>query len=129
MSEPESIVTVDSRDHILLIGLNRPAKRNTFDEDLINALGRAYGRLEDESEAWVGVLFAHGDHFTGGLDLAQTAGWISEGRARHISADTVDPWGLVGRPRTKPLVAATQGWCLTAGVELLLASDIRIAAS
>jgi len=41
----------------------------------------------------------------------------------------VDPVGLHGRVRTKPLVTAVQGWCLTIGIELLLASDIRVAAS
>lgn len=43
------------------------------------------------------------------------------------NGDAVDPWGVSGRPRTKPLVVAVQGWCLTAGIELLLAADIRVA--
>ena len=38
-----------------------------------------------------------------------------------------DPWRLDG-PWTKPVVAAAHGWCMTAGIELLLAADIRIAA-
>ncbi|MCA9579520.1 MAG: crotonase/enoyl-CoA hydratase family protein, partial [Myxococcales bacterium] len=41
----------------------------------------------------------------------------------------VDPLGMRGRVRSKPLVMAVQGYCLTIGIELLLASDIRIAAS
>lgn len=122
-------VTVELRGHVLLIGLDRAHKRNAFDVDLLNSLAAAYARLEDDADAWVGVLFAHGDHFTAGLDLAQIAGRITSGQPAYDVDDAIDPWGLVGRPRSKPVVAAVQGWCLTLGIELLLASDIRIASA
>jgi enoyl-CoA hydratase len=127
--DDEPGVTTELRGHVLLMGLNRPAKRNAFDEAMLTALAEAYGRLEDDPQAWVGLLYAHGDHFTGGLDLAKVAGRIAEGKLRYESETALDPWGLVGRERSKPVVAATQGWCLTLGIELLLATDIRIAAA
>ena len=40
----------------------------------------------------------------------------------------MDPLGLHGRIRTKPIVIGVQGWVLTLGIELLLAADIRLAA-
>jgi len=40
----------------------------------------------------------------------------------------MDPVAVEGPPVRKPIVAATQGLCLTIGIELLLATDIRIAA-
>src|SRR5215831_7326364 len=119
-------VTVEQRKHVLLIGLDRPEKRNAFDVALLNDLAAAYGRLEDDADAWVGMLFAHGDNFTAGLDLAQIACRITSGQPAYDVGDAIDPWGLVGRPRSKPLVAAVHGWCLTLGIELLLAADIRI---
>ncbi|MEU8828140.1 crotonase/enoyl-CoA hydratase family protein [Streptomyces sp. NPDC048636] len=122
------VVTEELRGHVLLMGLNRPAKRNAFSLAMLHALARAYQRLEDDPDAWVGVLFAHGDHFTAGLDLAEVAPRIADGGA-FAATEGVDPWGLVGRDRTKPVVAAAQGRCLTLGIELLLASDIRIAAA
>ncbi|GGM60645.1 enoyl-CoA hydratase [Longimycelium tulufanense] len=123
------VVTTELRGHVLLIGLNRVAKRNAFNQAMLNELANAYARLDDDPQAWVGVLFAHGEHFTAGLDLPQVAGRLVEGTPRHDSASAVDPWGLVGRTRSKPVVTATQGWCLTLGIELMLASDIRIAAN
>ncbi len=42
--------------------------------------------------------------------------------------DGVDPLSLHDPKRTKPLVMAVRGWCLTLGIELLLAADIRLAA-
>jgi len=125
----EPVVTTELRGHVLLMGLNRPAKRNAFDAAMLAELAEAYGRLEDDPQAWVGMVYAHGDHFTAGLDLAQLAGRIAEGKPLYDSETALDPWGLVGRERSKPVVAATQGWCLTAGIELLLAADIRIAAA
>ncbi|WP_020670101.1 crotonase/enoyl-CoA hydratase family protein [Amycolatopsis nigrescens] len=120
-------VTTELRGHVLLIGLNRPAKLNAFDVAMLEELSAAYGRLESDEDAWVGVLFAHGDHFTAGLDLANVAAKLA-GEGTLYREDQVDPWGVQARHRTKPLVAAAHGRCLTLGIELLLAADIRIAA-
>jgi enoyl-CoA hydratase len=68
----ETAVTVERRGHLLLIGLNRPAKRNAFDVAMIEQLAAAYYDLEHDEDIRCGVLFGHGDHFTGGLDLG---GW------------------------------------------------------
>src|SRR5690606_783124 len=40
----------------------------------------------------------------------------------------VDFRGFFTEPRTKPIVTALQGWCLTLGIEIALATDIRVAA-
>ncbi|RJQ67012.1 enoyl-CoA hydratase [Pseudonocardiaceae bacterium YIM PH 21723] len=121
-------MSVDLQGHVLLIGLDRVAKRNAFDLQLLNELADAYARLEDDPEAWVGVLYAHGEHFTAGLDLAKVAGRLMEGNPVYDSPDAIDPWGIVGRKLSKPLIAGAQGICLTLGIELLLNADIRIAA-
>jgi enoyl-CoA hydratase len=114
------------RGHVLLMGLDRAAKRNAFDLALWNELCLAYGELERDPELRVGVLHAHGDHFTGGLDLPQWAPVFSSG-AFQIPDGGIDPLGLISRV-TKPIVCAVQGICLTIGIELLLATDLRIAA-
>jgi enoyl-CoA hydratase len=64
-------VTVERDGHVLLIGVNRPAKRNAFNLAVIDALGRAYEILGTDERLRAGVLFAHGDHFSAGLDLAE----------------------------------------------------------
>ena len=53
----ESKISVEQRGHILLIGLNRPAKRNAFDIQMLNELADAYTRLENTEELRCGVLF------------------------------------------------------------------------
>ncbi|HEX9035739.1 MAG TPA: crotonase/enoyl-CoA hydratase family protein [Ktedonobacterales bacterium] len=122
-------VTRERRGHLFLIGLNRPAKRNAFDPAMLNELALAYGELERDDEARCGVLFAHGDHFTAGLDLAQVAPVLLQHQTIPIPEGGLDPWGLQGPRLTKPLVCAIQGRCLTLGIELALASDIRVASA
>lgn len=123
----DSGITTERRGHVLCIGINRPEKRNAFNLGMLQALGRAYAQLETDDELRCGVLFAHGDHFTAGLDLAEMAPHVSN-ETWVYPDDALDPLGLSER-RTKPLVAAAQGWCLTLGIELLLAADIRVAAT
>jgi enoyl-CoA hydratase/carnithine racemase len=92
-----------------------------------DALCDAYAELEGDPELRVGVVHAHGDHFTGGLDLPQWGARFSSGNW-DIKAGGLDPLGLHGTRVTKPIVVAIQGTCLTIGIELALACDIRIAA-
>src|SRR5262245_11224014 len=119
-------ISLERRGHVLVIGIDRTAKRNAFDLAMWDALCRAYGELERDPEVRVGVLHAHGDHFTGGLDLPQWAPVMAAGGFK-IPDDGIDPLGLLSRV-TKPTVCAIQGICLTLGIELALAADIRIAA-
>ena len=111
--------------HVLLIGLNRPHKRNAFNLALLHQLSHAYAELEEDDELRAGVLHAHGEHFTGGLDLAEVAPRLAGG---DLAFPAADPWRNDGTPWTKPIVAAAQGWVMTLGIELLLAADIRVAA-
>src|SRR2546429_3558962 len=69
--EEDPVVTIERRGHVLLMGLNRPAKRNAFNLALIDQVAAAYYELENDDAIRCGVLFGHGDHFTGGLDLAE----------------------------------------------------------
>ena len=124
----EPKITTETRGHLLLIGINRPAKRNAFDTEMLRGLSAAFTQLEEGPELRCGVVFAHGEHFTAGLDLAEVAPHIGEGKLLQ-AADGIDPWGVHGRERKKPTVIAVQGRCLTLGIELCLAQDVCVASS
>jgi enoyl-CoA hydratase len=121
-------VALERRGHVLLMGLDRVAKRNAFDLPMWDALCDAYATLDRDAELRVGVLHANGDHFTGGLDLPQWGAAFASGKW-HIKEGGLDPLGLTGPRVTKPVIAAVQGTCLTIGIELMLATDLRIAAA
>ena len=121
-------ISTEKRGHLLLIGLDRAAKMNAFDSDMLEQLSEAYGVLEADPELRVGVLFAHGPHFTAGLDLANVAPLMIEGKLT-LGGSSIDPWGVHGKARTKPAVIAVHGRCFTLGIELVLAHDICVASA
>ncbi len=126
MSDSRRILT--ERDgHVLHIVLDRADKMNAFDLQMLRELGNAFTAYEAEPELRCAVLYANGDNFTAGLDLAEVGPAVRRGEAL-FPRDGVDPLSLHDPKRTKPLVMAVRGWCLTLGIELLLAADIRLAA-
>src|ERR1043165_5146239 len=98
-------ISWELREHVALIGLQRPEKRNAFDLQMLDELAAAYTRFEEEKEARCAVLFAHGDPFPGGLALAEVGPAIVAGR-KLFPDGHVDPLGLGPRRRTKPVVCA-----------------------
>ncbi len=123
-------ITVETRGHVLLMGFNRPEKRNAFTLDMCYDLARAYGELSRNKDLRCGLLYAHGDHFSAGLDLPQWAPVFASGKWLDLEDDMIDPFGTDEDNRCKkPVVMACQGICYTIGFELLLAADVRIAAN
>jgi enoyl-CoA hydratase len=126
----EGAITTEQRDGLLLIGINRPAKRNGFTPRMFRELAEAYTRLDDDEALRVGVLFAHGEHFTAGLDLPTIAPLMQRGE-KAIPEGLVEPMDL-GTPgyrrRRKPMVVAVRGITYTLGIELMLAADVVVAA-
>jgi enoyl-CoA hydratase len=126
LTEP---ITVQRDGHVLLIGINRPAKRNAVNLATMDALCGAYEILGTDDELRAGVLFAHGDHFSAGLDLAEVGPAVAEhGPQVLYGSRRFDPFGVWRDPVPKPVVMAVNGIAFTLSVELALAADIVIAA-
>ncbi|MEO6205946.1 MAG: crotonase/enoyl-CoA hydratase family protein [Mycobacteriales bacterium] len=122
-------VTVERDRHVLLIGVDRAAKRNAWDLATIQQVAAAYEQLAADDDIRVGVVFGHGDHFSAGLDLAEVLPAVQEGGPAILGGvGAYDPFGLWGPPVPKPIVMAAQGISFTLSIELALASDIVVAA-
>ncbi len=122
-------VTVDLDGHVLLIGVNRPDKRNAWDLATIAAVGEAYDRLGTDPQVRVGVVYGHGDHFSAGIDLAEVGPAMAAGGPGLLAgAGAFDPYGIWGPPVPKPVVLAVQGIAYTLAIELALASDLVVCA-
>lgn len=129
MSQPcPGNVSRELRGAVMLIGLDRAAKRNAFDLPLLEQLSLAYGEYEREPAARAAVLYGHGEHFSAGLDLAAVNTAFVQGWK--LPDGGLDPWRVgLGPTLSKPLIVAAQGYCLTIGIELMLAADINLCAS
>ena len=119
-------ITYETDSYICLIGLNRADKRNAFDSHMIQQLSEALTRYENDDNLRCALIFAHGEHFTAGLHLMELQDKWNKG-AFDFNDNEIDPWGIGGKLRSKPVVVAVQGTCFTAGIELMLNSDVVIA--
>lgn len=127
MKTASARVLTEHDEHVFHIVLNRQDKMNAFDLQMLRELAEAVTHYEQDETLRCALLYAKGEHFTAGLDLAEVGPAIRKGELL-FPEGLLDPLGLHGPKRKKPLLMAVQGWCLTIGIELLLASDIRFAA-
>ena len=122
----EGRITTEAKGNVFLIGLDRASKLNGFTMTMLDQLAEAYTEFEERDRYRCAVLFAHGDHFTAGLDLPEVAPRFTEGLGL-FPPGLVDPVDIRPPRRTKPVVTAVRGYCFTLGIELMLANDIVVA--
>lgn len=127
METTDPRITLEVRDHLALIGINRPEKRNAFDLAMLRAFSAAMTSADRHPDVRCMVVLAEGDHFSAGLDLANVAPALASDQSLYPEG-AIDPWAIHGAVRSKPLVVAVQGLCLTLSIELILAADITVAA-
>ena len=122
-------ITSTFTDNIFYIGIDRPTKLNGFTPEMFKQIAKAYTNYENNSKALCAVVFSHGPHFTAGIDLPKIAPYMKSGNREYLHPkNLIDPLGLRGLIRTKPVVCAVRGITFTYGVELSLACDVTIAA-
>lgn len=124
-----SQLEVRAAQRVLHIHLTRPEKHNALSIDMYRGIAAAYERLESDPALRVAVLSAEGRNFTAGIELDQWAPMLGGGEGWPIEPGAIDPFGFSGRQHGKPVVIAVQGYCFTWGVEILLNTEIRVAAS
>lgn len=127
--ETDVSLVVTEMDDILVMRINRPRAKNALNLDALRRLAAAYTRLSESPDLRCGVLCAEGDIFCAGLDLADVMpAAVKVGASCYLDAGQCDPFRLNGPACAKPVILAVHGRCYTAGLELLLAADMCVAA-
>jgi enoyl-CoA hydratase len=112
---------------IATLTINRPQALNALTRELLEELGTAFSRLQDDPAVRVILLTGSGDKaFVAGADIAAMAGF-SPLEARELA--------LLGQRTLAaieacplPVIAVVNGFALGGGCELAMACDIRLAA-
>jgi enoyl-CoA hydratase/carnithine racemase len=120
-------VLVERRDAIALVALNRPDKHNALSLALLRRFREILCELGDDASIRVVIVRGNERCFSTGMDLDDLAGATAIADTQRALAVARDANAAIERC-PKPVVAAIAGWCLTGGLELALACDIRIAA-
>ncbi len=128
---------VERRGHVLWVVMNRPERRNAISPEMMVRLGEAWTLLRDDPDLHCAVLTGAGDEaFSVGGDLGLLIPLFTGARQPESEWDhrLMGDLGLTmtsllkGFELYKPIVGAVNGIATAGGCELLLATDIRIAA-
>jgi enoyl-CoA hydratase/carnithine racemase len=118
-----SDLQLDMQGDVAIVRINRAAKRNALNDELILALRHTFETLPTQAKA--AVLCGHGEHFCAGLDLSELqtrdAGeGMQHSRMWHSAFHQIQ-YGPV------PVVAALHGAVVGGGLELAASCHIRVA--
>ncbi|MEB2399832.1 MAG: enoyl-CoA hydratase/isomerase family protein [Alcaligenaceae bacterium] len=109
-----------------IIELHRPARRNAVSEQMMDEIISAFQEVESRKDVSAVILTGGDDYFSAGADLNEAfkVNSAQEGRRYfshwHRLNDTLEQ-------SSKPVIAAIEGFCMTGGLELALAADLRVA--
>ena len=116
-------LTIEYRDEVALVGLNRPEKRNAISDAFVEELNDAITEVEANAKA--AVIHGIGPHFCAGLDLAEHVKktpfeGVHGSRRWHQIFDRIQR-GKV------PWFAALHGAVVGGGLELASSVHVRVA--
>ncbi|MCB0845050.1 MAG: enoyl-CoA hydratase/isomerase family protein, partial [Bacteroidetes bacterium] len=117
-----SSLKVELKNEILLVGLNRPDKRNAINDELILGIETIFSHIPDGIKC--AIIYGIGKHFSAGLDLSElqerdAVQGIHHSRMWHRALDQVQ----LGKV---PVVAVLHGAVVGGGLELAAACHIRV---
>jgi len=128
MTPTERPVLVEQRGTTRWLILDRPARRNALDADLVLALADALGTACEDDHTRVIVLAGKGPSFCAGADLKHLLHLADEPERVFAFLAEVSALATALERCAKPTIAAVHGHVVAGGLELSLACDLVIAA-
>lgn len=140
MEFTSGVLTLEVAGPIATLWLDREESRNAFNMPMWHDLARAAAAVAADTSLRALVVAARGPHFSVGLDLKE----LNEQLPQHDASSSSEPksnyftYDLIRTLQDSvsaiatlpiPVIAAVHGYCIGAGVDLISACDIRLAAA
>ncbi|HEY2106120.1 MAG TPA: enoyl-CoA hydratase-related protein [Candidatus Binataceae bacterium] len=127
--KPTPVLRYETRERKAYITLNRPEVMNALNFEIGNAIADAVREFGGDDNLLVAVITGEGGRaFSAGMDLKETSqrdqGTLPRDTGRKTGARAAFDELMNCR---KPIIAAIDGYCLAAGLEITINCDIRIA--
>jgi len=119
----ETILSERPHPGVLLVTLNRPAKRNALNVQMVTELGSLFAGAALDDETRCIVLTGDQKAFSAGADIADQH---AHGTAVVFSPERLSAWDAI-QNFPKPAIAAVNGYALGGGSELAMLCDVIIA--
>ncbi|MGA8217491.1 MAG: enoyl-CoA hydratase/isomerase family protein, partial [Solirubrobacterales bacterium] len=119
------LLSLERRDEVAVVTLQRPEKRNALSIDLRVELAECFGSLGDDPGVGAVVLTGAPPAFCSGMDTTQFGG-DREHRERLVET-SIGCFRAIANCAS-PVVAAVNGAALAGGFALALLCDLRLAA-
>lgn len=123
-------ILYEATDGVALVTLNTPAKRNALNPRMADALVEAFDRADADKSIGAVVIRGAGGSFCAGADLGHTARMFANPLDEQVYEETTRIYQCFVRVGSvkAPVIAAVRGAAVGAGMNLLLAADVRVVA-
>jgi enoyl-CoA hydratase len=120
-------ILIEQKDKVQLITINRPAQLNALNKETIEELSAAIQLADKDTNTGVIILTGSGEKsFVAGADIKEFADFSTE-QGEALAKNGQDLLFNVIENLGTPVIAAINGFALGGGLELAMASHIRIA--
>lgn len=127
-SETFGPVEYERRDYYAMVTLSRPDKLNALDEAAWRGFRAALERASEDEAVRATVVRGAGEAFCAGDDIAEMAGWETVDEGSEFFEEVALPAVEKFRTHPKPTIALVDGVATGMGCELVLLSDMAVAA-
>ena len=132
MADNQDVVRLDVEDTIATVLLNRPEAMNALNTEVWLGLQKAAQAIKENSDVRVVIMTGAGEKaFSAGIDLKMVSSGgtaqISPGYRQFDSLNNMKMIFTMYEELAVPVIAAINGYCMGAAMELVLCCDMRLA--
>jgi enoyl-CoA hydratase/carnithine racemase len=126
MAETDHILVDEHAGGIVIVTLNRPAKRNAINFAMWHQLGELFTGFATRDDIRVVIMTGAGGHFSAGADISEFPEMRSNPEASQQYSQAGHAATLAIRDLPQPTIAAAHGYCVGGGCGLALCCDLRV---